>query len=78
MTPDSTFDIIEQYYNRGISRGLLGFDAAHRAGLSRTKVSKDGSTDIAVAPAETYGAWTWSTDQWFDAERRGNDHHAAR
>jgi len=60
VTPDGVF-VIEQFYNRGISEvSVLGFDSAHHRFI-RTKISKDGSADIAIAHGLEAGAWAWTT-----------------
>jgi mono/diheme cytochrome c family protein len=59
VTTDGQF-LVEHFYNRGISEiSVLGFDAAHHR-FVRTKLSKDGTVDIAVSPGFASGAWAWT------------------
>jgi mono/diheme cytochrome c family protein len=60
VTPDGSF-LLEQYYNRGISElSVVGFDSAkHR--FVRTKLSKDGTADIATSPGPLSSAWKWTS-----------------
>ena len=60
VTSDGSF-LLEQYYNRGISElSVVGFDSAkHR--FVRTKVSKDGTADIATSPGPLNSAWKWTS-----------------
>lgn len=51
--------IVEHFYNRGISElSVIGVDERHQR-LIRTRLSKDGTADIAIAPL-TAGAMVWN------------------